>query len=101
MKYLFGFLVLLLIPFTPLFGANLSAGFAPNSVWVSKNNVTAGKSVNIYTVLYNSSDEPISGDLTFLVDSTAIGTKNFTVSSGETKIESYPWQALVGTHTVG
>ena len=78
----------------------ISAGFAPSSVWVSRSNVASGTSVNIFVVLYNSSEEPITGDLTFMVDNTAIGTKNFTIGVGETKIESFPWVAQTGTHSV-
>ena len=41
----------------------LSAGFAPRSIWLSRTHVVAGESVNIFTVLYNSSDNSISGKL--------------------------------------
>jgi len=79
---------------------SLSAGFAPNSVWLSRTNALAGDSINIFSVLYNSSDSSIIGDLVFTVDGISVGTKSFTVGSGETQIESLPWTARVGKHTI-
>ena len=84
----------------PIIAAELSAGFAPNSVWISRTNVTDGDSVNIFTVIYNSSDEGVTGELVFTIDGKTIGTKNFALLSGETKIESFPWTAEQGKHTV-
>ena len=78
----------------------LSAGFAPRSIWLSRTHVVAGDSVNIFTVLYNSSDNSISGDVIFAIDSATIGTKNFTLGAGETQIVSLPWIAKVGSHSV-
>ena len=93
------FLLLFAPPFVSLADTGPSAGFAP-SIWMSRTNVVAGESVNIFTVLYNSSDNPISGDVIFTVDSASIGTKDFTLASGETQIVSWPWTAKVGSHTV-
>ncbi|MBI4155617.1 MAG: hypothetical protein HY507_00080 [Candidatus Zambryskibacteria bacterium] len=84
----------------PAIGAGLSAGFAPNSVWISKSNVAGGESVNIFAVLYNSSEESLTGELLFLIDDSVIGLKNFTLAVGQTKIESFPWTAEQGKHKV-
>lgn len=78
----------------------LSAGFAPRAIWISRAHATAGESVNIFTVLYNSSDDSISGDVIFLIDDASIGAKNFTLKSGETQILSAPWTAKVGDHSI-
>ena len=87
-------------PFVPLAeAASSSAGFAP-SIWMSRAQVVAGESVNIFTVLYNSSDNSLSGDVVFAVDGSSIGTKNFTLGAGETQIVSAPWVAKSGNHTV-
>ena len=87
-------------PFVPLAeAASSSAGFAP-SIWMSRAQVVAGESVNIFTVLYNSSDNSLSGDVVFAVDGASIGTKNFTLGAGETQIVSAPWVAKSGNHTV-
>src|ERR1700733_7369024 len=104
-KYIFGLVALILfvlqfaIP-SPIFADDVSAGFAPHSVWLSKSDITSGDSVNIFAVLYNSSDNAITGELNFFVDGMSIGTKDFTVSSGETQIESFPWTATVGIHSL-
>ncbi|MDO8552821.1 MAG: hypothetical protein Q7S01_04870 [bacterium] len=79
---------------------SLRAGFAQSSIWMSRSHVVAGESVNIFTVLYNSSENPISGDAVINVDGSPIGTKSFTLASGETQIVSLPWVAKVGTHTL-
>ncbi|MDP3965273.1 MAG: hypothetical protein Q8Q13_00545 [bacterium] len=79
--------------------AEPSAGFAP-SIWMSRAQVVAGESVNIFTVLYNSSDNSLSGDVVFAVDGASIGTKNFTLGAGETQIVSAAWVAKSGNHTV-
>lgn len=96
----FAILGLFLFPFVSYAEANLPAGFAQNSIWLSSTRVVAGDSVNIFTVLYNSSENSISGDIIFTVDSATIGTKNFSLGAGETQIVSLPWIAKVGNHSV-
>ncbi|OGG71320.1 hypothetical protein A3F27_00690 [Candidatus Kaiserbacteria bacterium RIFCSPHIGHO2_12_FULL_53_13] len=81
-------------------GADLPAGFAPNSIWVSRTQITAGDSINIFTVIYNSSDAPLEGAVGFTVDGRPVGTRNFSVKAGETQTESVPWTASAGTHSV-
>lgn len=76
-----------------------SAGFAQGSIWMSRSHVIAGESVNIFTVLYNSSDNSLSGDVVFAVDGASIGTKDFKLAPGETQIVSAPWVAKAGNHT--
>jgi len=80
--------------------ADLSAGFAPNSIWASRRHITAGNSVAIYTILYNSSDTPFSGDAVFLVDGKPVGTRHFSIKAGETEIASVPWTATAGKHSL-
>ncbi|MDO8522452.1 MAG: hypothetical protein Q7S08_04170 [bacterium] len=94
----------LLLPFVfPLVSsaetANLRAGFAQGSIWISRSHVVEGDAVNIFAVLYNSSDNSISGDVVFAVDDVSIATKNFTLGAGETQILSAPWIAKAGSHT--
>lgn len=80
--------------------ALISAGFAPQSIWISRSHVAAGDSVNIFTVLYNSSESPIGGEVIFTVDNATIGTKEFTLKSGESQIVSLPWSAKAGSHSI-
>ncbi len=89
-----------LLPLVALAGSgDLPAGFAPNSIWVSSTHITAGDSVNIFTVVYNSSDISLAGDVNFTIDGASIGTKNLNIKAGDTQIESVPWTAVVGNHS--
>lgn len=92
--------VAVLLPFVVLAaGGDLPAGFAPNSIWVSSTHITAGDSVNIFTVVYNSSDVSLAGDVNFMIDGTSVGTRNFSIKAGDTRIASVPWIAVVGSHS--
>lgn len=103
MKHLAYFLslLILLIGACPVHAAEgLPAGFAPGPVWVSKNAPTAGEKVHIYAAIYNASDTPIEGSITFSVDSASVGSVPFTLGDGETMLKSVPWTATEGSHTV-
>lgn len=80
--------------------ADLSAGFAPNSIWASRRHIRAGNSIALYTALYNSSDTPFSGDAVFMVDGKPVGTRHFSIKAGETEIASVPWNAVAGKHSL-
>jgi len=80
--------------------AEISAGFATQSIWISRTHVIAGDSVNIFTVLYNSSEDPIRGEVIFTVDNSSIGTKEFTLKAGETQTFALPWVAKAGDHSI-
>lgn len=75
------------------------AGFPPQSIWLSTTDITAGDSVTLYTVLYNSSDAILRGTLEFAVDGTAIASKQFELLAGQTNIESAEWRAVAGLHS--
>lgn len=80
--------------------ADVPAGFAPHSIWISKQSATAGDSVRIFTVVYNSATSSLSGTVHFYVDDTDVGTSNVTLNAGETKVQSLAWLAVAGTHTL-
>ena len=86
----------------PLFAsaAGLPAGFAPGSVWLSKTDIEAGQSVQLYTVLYDSTDVAIAGNVSFLVDNFTVSSQPFELTAGSTKIVSAVWKATEGKHTV-
>lgn len=81
-------------------GASFPAGFAPGPVWLSQSTPTAGASVRLYTVVYNSSQTPLEGAVTFKVDNTSVGESPFSLETGESAIESITWTATEGTHQV-
>lgn len=80
--------------------ASLSAGFAPGSVWVSQSSPAAGTTVKLYTVIYDGGSTAIEGSVSFLVDGVVIGSTPFSLEPGGSAIESVPWQAVEGAHTV-
>ena len=96
-------LILMLLIASPVKVAaadTLPAGFAPGPLWLSAGEITAGDSVQIYTVVYDSSTQAIEGAVTFLVDGTPIGSAPFELDPGRTSIESMLWKATEGTHSI-
>lgn len=89
--------LMLLMPVAAL-AAPVPAGFPSSSLWLSKTELTDGESVTIYTVVYNSSANPLSGDISFLVDGQLIGEKDVNIAPGTTQIVSHGWSAEEGTH---
>ena len=84
----------------PAHAEELSAGFAPGQVWLSKSAPLAGESVEIYTVIYDASGTPLEGSVSFRVDGETIGSVPFTLSAGETEVQSVRWRATPGTHAL-
>jgi hypothetical protein len=78
----------------------LPAGFAPGPVWVSKHAPVSGEKVFLYAAIYNASETPIEGSITFSVDGTSVGSVPFALDDGETSIKSVSWTATEGSHTV-
>jgi hypothetical protein len=92
----YAFLLFLLAP-TFAFAA-IQAGFPTAPLWLSKTDIIDGESIVIYTVLYNSSEESLTGDVEFLVDGELIGTKGVSAAAGTTQIVSEDWTAKEGSH---
>lgn len=92
--------LLLAIPSISRAESGLSAGFAPQSIWISRTHVIAGESVNIFTVLYNSSENTVAGEIIFTLDNSSIGTKEFTLNPGEAQTVFLPWVAKAGNHSI-
>lgn len=90
-------LFLILLPAVAL-AAPVPAGFPSSSLWLSKTELTDGENVTIYTVVYNSSSESLTGSVTFLVDGQSIGQKDVTAGPGTTQIVSHTWSAKEGSH---
>lgn len=75
------------------------AGFPTTPVWLSKDAPTAGDAVTLYTVVYNASDTPLTGEVSFSVGTTTVATKKVSVAPGASEIVSAPWTALEGAYT--
>ncbi len=92
-------LALILCP-AAAFAEALPAGFAPGPVWLSKTDLTAGDAVTAYAVVYDSSSQSVAGTLVLSIDGATQRSEDFTLSAGETKVESFPWTAVSGAHTI-
>ena len=85
--------------FAPAYARELPAGFAPGTLWLSKESAQVGETLTVSTVLYDASDQPISGTLFFLVNGAALTQIPFTENPGESRIFQASWKASAGEHT--
>lgn len=79
----------------------IPAGFPSQSIWVSKTNVVAGEAIEIFTVVYNSGDATVGGNVVFTADGARVATKQFNLDAGKTELESVSWTATAGKHKLG
>jgi hypothetical protein len=79
--------------------ADIPAGFAPTSIFASQTNITAGDTISLFSVLYNSSSDTLTADVVFTIDGTSVGTKHVSLGAGETQTPSVSWTATTGSHT--
>src|SRR3989344_4750443 len=100
-KALTSLLVLLFI-FLPVFSfaQTIEAGFPSQSVCVSNAKPTAGDTVEIFTVVYNGSDQKLGGTVVFTVDGERVGAKEFELAEGTSALVSVAWKASAGEHRV-
>lgn len=80
--------------------ATIPAGFPNQTIWISDSSLTDGDTATVSTVIYNASGAPVSGTVEFLVDSSVVGTADFTLDSGKSQIETANWIANTGSHAV-
>lgn len=95
MKRFFGLAVLLLLP-----GLIFAAGFAKQSLFLSKSPVTEGDSIRIYAVLSNSAATTFTGSVVVSDGSSEIGSVAVSIAAGGAQTASVPWQPTAGSHTV-
>jgi hypothetical protein len=79
--------------------ATVPAGFAPGALWLSSTAATSGDSLKMYTVIYDSTGSPVSGDVQFEVDSSHLQTVHFSLAAGQSQIVSADWTAVAGAHS--
>lgn len=75
------------------------AGFAKQSIFLSKSSVTEGETVLIHAVVSNDAIDAFAGELV-LADKEKIGTVPVSLSAGEAQAVSVSWKPLKGSHTV-
>ncbi|MDE1924640.1 MAG: Ig-like domain repeat protein [Patescibacteria group bacterium] len=77
-----------------------AAGFAKQSLFLSKSPVTEGDAVQIYAVLSNDAGAAFAGTLVVSDGSAQIGTRPISMAAGGAQTVSLPWKPLAGSHTI-
>jgi hypothetical protein len=90
-----GALFLLLLPV-----AAEAAGFAKQSLFLSKSSVTEGDTVYIHAVVSNEDSAAFKGDMVFSEKGAPIGTAAVSLGVGEADAVSVSWKPSAGSHTV-
>ncbi len=90
-----GILALLLLP---TFAS--AAGFAKQSLFLSKSVVTEGDTVLIHAVVNNEASTGFAGTMTFSEGSATIGTVPVSLDAGEAAAVSVSWKPVNGARTV-
>ncbi|HVU79860.1 MAG TPA: Ig-like domain-containing protein [Candidatus Paceibacterota bacterium] len=96
MKYAYWALLLLAILPLPA----LAAGFAKQSLFLSKEPVTEGETVLIHAVVANENAQKFSGDVVFKDGDTNVGSVAVTIASGGANAVSVSWKPSAGSHKV-
>ncbi len=96
MKYgLIFALVIALLPFSAH-----AAGFAKQSLFLSKTPVTEGDTVLIHAVVSNDAASSFSGNVVFKEAADTIGSVAVTIAAGGANAVSVSWKPLAGSHDV-
>ena len=77
-----------------------SAGFVQGNIWYSKDSFFAGETVRIYSGVFNSGSDAITGTVTFFNNDVAIGTGTFSAAAGQVGVASVAWKASEGDHVL-
>ncbi len=91
----------LLILFTLLLPSfALAAGFAKESLFLSKSPATEGDTVFIHAVVANDLNAAFTGDVIFEDDETKIGTVAVSIPAGGAETVSLSWSPKAGSHSI-
>lgn len=77
-----------------------AAGFAKQSLFLSKTPVTEGETVLVHAVVANESNVKFAGEVVFKDGSTKIGSVAVSIASGGANAASVSWKPTAGSHTV-
>ncbi len=81
--------------------ANASAaGFATQSIFLSRSGATEGEDVLLYASVSNPSGSAFQGVVAFKDAAREIGSVSLSLSSGEARLVSISWQPGAGAHTI-
>jgi hypothetical protein len=77
-----------------------AAGFAKQSLFLSKEPVTEGETVLIHAVVANENAQKFSGDVVFKDGDTNVGSVAVAIASGGANAVSVSWKPSAGSHAV-
>lgn len=77
-----------------------AAGFATQSLFLSKDSVTEGESVLIYAVVSNNTTTTFTGKLQVHEGSTLVGTVPVSLAAGSADTVSVSWKPAAGKHAI-
>lgn len=100
-KYFIFIIAITAIFLTPfIYASAAKIGFVNNNIWLSKEKPLVNDSVKIYSIIINSDEKDIEGDILFYDNDIAIGNKiHFVlVAGGTSRIISTDWRAVSGNH---
>ncbi len=80
--------------------AVFAAGFAKQSLFLSRSPVTEGETVLIHAVVANDATAKFSGSLNLTEAGTNIGSVPVSLAVGESTVVSVSWKPASGSHTV-
>jgi len=78
----------------------LAAGFANQSIFLSKSAVTEGDTVKIYAVLSNNASAAFVGSVVLSDGGTKIGSTSVSIAAGGSQIVSIGWKPTAGSHDI-
>lgn len=77
-----------------------AAGFAKESLFLSKSSITEGDTVRIHAIISNDSTASFKGTLDFRDEDGAIGSVSVSLSAGEATALATSWKPTAGKHVV-
>jgi hypothetical protein len=98
-KYLF-ILILSFIISTPFAFAEVNNGFILDQIWYSSNSPKEGDTINIYSAVWNGSDNSLSVKVEFYDKNVVLGTRDFVVPSKKLQETSVSWKVTGGDHSI-
>ncbi len=90
----------LVLSFLLLPSLAFAAGFAKDSLFLSKSPVTEGETVKIYAIVANPSSAAFKGSVVLSDGSQKIASVAVSMDAGSTQTASAPWTPLAGSHTI-
>ncbi len=97
---------LILIIFSSFFVSHVyaeistSTGFLSNQIWYSQDSIIEGKTIKIYTAVWNGDSNSLYAKIEFYDKNVILGTKNVIIPSKQLLEVSVPWQVTSGDHII-